>query len=202
MMCLDKKAGNSGESFSELHNSDFDNEPMYTLLNGKDAEENTSVSNRMDYDNHYEEVQEKFNCVIDQMKQVLQSQKLLNTSIGRLQESTVELGNSVRISAIYGGVKKLFILWKLVNSSNEKINEYYSELLYDAFRSFGIVAINPQPGELYIPEFHQKEDSCTVSNIIVSCNKCNWGWKLDEVVLKKAIVKTVNDEETSVEPKR
>lgn len=159
-----------------------------TVLNDNSADENVPTGDSVDYNRFRKEVQENYNCVLNQLRQIIQSQQSLNSSIDQLRGSMEDLGNYVKLSAIYDGVKKLITLWKLVNCSNEEISEYYSEILYDAFISFGMTAISPQPGEIYYPEYHQKENSSMVSNIISSCEKYNWGWKIDDVVLKKAIV--------------
>lgn len=165
-----------------------------TVLNDNSADENVPTGDSVDYNRFRKEVQENYNCVLNQLRQIIQSQQSLNSSIDQLRGSMEDLGNYVKLSAIYDGVKKLITLWKLVNCSNEEISEYYSEILYDAFISFGMTAISPQPGEIYYPEYHQKENSSMVSNIISSCEKYNWGWKIDDVVLKKAIVATQSKE--------
>ena len=188
------------ERVHEQYDEEAEGELQGSSPDDSDIDENTLVGDNVTHDNYRKEVQANYNCVIDQMREIIQSQQMLNSSIDQLRSSTVELGNSVKLSAIYDGVKKLIKLWKLVNCSSEEISEYYSELLYDAFSSFGVVAIIPQPGELYCPEFHQKENSSAVSNTICSCEKYNWGWKIDDVILKKAIVTTQNSEDFGNEP--
>lgn len=162
--------------------------------------DHTLTEDNVDINNYRKEVQANYKCVIDQMRQIIQSQQMINTVLDQLRGNTVELGNSVKISTLYDGVKKLITLWSLVNRSSEDISEYYADLLFDALTSFGVTAIIPQSGEEYCPELHQKENASAISNIIYSCEKYNWGWKIDDVILKKAIITTQNSEDFANEP--
>lgn len=147
--------------------------------------------------NYRREVVENYDVVTGQLLEVIKEQRSIQLLIEQLKDTTLLLGKSVRKSNMFEGIEKLIVLWRVLNKSSDELSQYYAQILYGALNDFGVEAIVPQPGDHYRPEIHQREDQSMLSNQIVKCERYNWGWKLDEIVLSKAVVCTSCEENTN-----
>lgn len=135
-------------------------------------------------------VTKKCEAVISQMTQIIIEQRNIQNHIVELKDSTVLLGQMIRKVNIYKAAEKLIRLWKIMKIAPDDFSKYYSEILYESLLELGLEAIIPCPGDKYDPIFHQKEDPDSDSRIVIICDEYNWGWKIGDIVLSKAIVKT------------
>lgn len=172
-----------------LENSNLDNSECTDDFAIEDI-----IGKEMDY---RKEIVEYYEVVTGQLVEVIKEQRSLNSLIENLKDSTILLGDSVRKSNMFEGIEKLILLWRIVNKSSDELSQYYSQILYEALLEFGVEAIIPQAGDDYCPEIHQKEDQSMLSNKVVKCEKYNWGWKLNDTILTKAVIHTSCEEDTN-----
>lgn len=129
----------------------------------------------------------------EHLKLILNNQRELQISCEQLRATTVMIGKTIRLATLTEGLSTLCDLWSLVNRSGNEQSDYYSDLLYQALCSFGLQPIRPEPGEQYNPVIHRKSNTAFPGTNISFCHKCDWGWKLDNTIIRKAIVE-INEE--------
>lgn len=136
------------------------------------------------------EVYEKFDSVITQMSQIVMEQRNIELHLAELKKSTHYLGQAVRKANIYEASLKLIDLWRITKKASDEKSQYYSNVIYDSLIKLGLDVIAPNPGETYNPVIHQKSDNSSTSDIVLCCNNYDWGWKIEDTVLSKAVVIT------------
>lgn len=134
------------------------------------------------------DLQAGYQNVEEQMRLVLWQQRELQLTVEQLRTSTAALGETVRMTNMQGGLKKLCDLWSVVNRTSGELNEYYADLLAEALKLFGAEPVSPAAGDRYDSQLHMKDIFSSQSDEIACCEKCNWGWIFRGDVLRKAVV--------------
>jgi len=123
-----------------------------------------------------------------QMTRVLRQQRELQLSVDRLRTATADLGQAVRMTSMQEGLMALFDLWGALNRHSGDLNDYYADLLLNALKLLGAEPVIPVTGDIYDPLCHLKSVFSSESTEIAACEKCNWGWKFNDIILRKAVV--------------